>query len=105
LPKGVESKDSVLVVFTEVMGASTRTVATGVTNYVNGDKHYVRSTGTTSDPKTMTSSSKWTTISATGKLRGIKSSGTSTCKSKSADLGAGLTCDIEGEYSLPAAKK
>jgi hypothetical protein len=102
--EGVESKDSVIVVFSEATGTSTRTVATSVTNYVNGDKGYVRSTGT-GDQKAMTSSAKWTTISATGKLRGIKSSGTSVCKSKSADLGAGFTCNIEGEYTLPAAKK
>jgi len=90
--------------FIEVTGASARTTAAGVTRYDNGDKLYTRSMGHT-DLKALTSSGKWTVTGATGKLRGIKGGGTYTCKMKSAEPGAGYTCDVEGEYTLPAGKK
>jgi len=102
--EGLESKDFVNTVFHEIMGASICTTAIGATHYSNGDKMYSRSTGT-SDLKAMTASGKWTFINGNGKLRGIKGGGTWTCKMKSAETGAGYTCEVEGEYTLPAAKK
>ncbi len=100
---GIDGKEFVNTVFSEAAGVSTRTTATGVT-YYGTDKVYTRSTGTI-DQKTQTYSGKWTFISGTGKMRGIKGIGTATCKTKSADPGAGYTCESEGEYTLPAAKK
>ena len=102
--EGIESKDLVNINFAEVMGTSGRITSTGVTYYTNGDKGYTRSTGTR-DEKVMTSSGKWTFTLGTGKLRGIKGGGTYTCKMKSAEPGAGYTCDVEGEYTVPALKK
>ncbi len=86
------------------MGSTIRITATGVTHYVNGDRGYTRSVGTRNQ-KTLTSSGKWTYVFGTGKLLGIKGSGTYTCKMKSAEPDAGYTCESEGEYTLPTAKK
>ena len=102
--EGLQPKEFLNTRFIEVTGASARTTAAGVTRYDNGDKLYTRSMGPT-DPKALTSSGKWTVTGATGKLRGIKGGGTYTCKMKSAEPGAGYTCDVEGEYTLPAGKK
>jgi hypothetical protein len=100
---GIDGKEFINTAFSETAGASIRTTATGATNY-GTDRVYSRSTGTL-DQKTLTYSGKWTFISGTGKLRGIKGAGTYTCKAKGADPGAGYTCESEGEYTLPAAKK
>jgi hypothetical protein len=102
--EGLQSKDYINTVLSEVMGTSARITATGVTHFTNGDRLYGRTTGTR-DQKTLTSSGKWTYILGTGKLRGIKGDGTYTCKRKSAEPDAGYTCESEGEYTLPAAKK
>ena len=102
--EGLEAKEFVNTVFNEVMGASVRMTASGVTTYGNGDKGYTHSSGT-SDVKAMTSSGKWTFSGGTGKLRGIKGGGTYTCTMKSAEPGSAYTCDVEGAYTLPVAKK
>jgi len=102
--EGLEAKGFVNTVFNEVMGASVRTTALGVTTYGSGDKSYTHSSGTI-DAKTMTSPGKWTFSGGTGKLRGIKGGGTYTCKMKSAEPNSGYTCDVDGEYTLPTAKK
>ena len=86
------------------MGNDIRTTSIAVTHYSNGDKLFYRSVGT-SDPKALTGSGKLTYISGTGKLSGIQGSGVFTCKGKSSESGAGFTCESEGEYTLPAAKK
>jgi hypothetical protein len=100
----LKTKDYLNIVFSEVMGASVRTTSTGVARYSNGDRLYSHNTGTR-DPKTLTSTGKWTYTLGTGKLRGIKGEGTYTCKRKSAEPDAGITCTSAGEYTLPAAKK
>ena len=102
--EGLQPKEFINTRFNEVTGASTRTTAAGVSRYDNGDRLYTRSTGT-AELKALTSSGKWTISGGTGKLSGIKGGGTYTCKMKSAEPGAGYTCEVEGEYTLPAAKK
>jgi hypothetical protein len=102
--EGLQPKEFINTSFLEVIGASGRTTAAGVTRYDNGDKLYTRSIGTT-DLKALTVSGKWTFTEGTGKLRGIKGGGTYACKLKSAESGAGFTCDVKGEYTVPAAKK
>jgi hypothetical protein len=101
---GLESTQNTGVSFTETASTSARWSSTGVTYYKNGDKAYHKGTGTY-DPKTMISTGTWTYIGGTGKLQGIKGGGTGTCKIKSADLGGEMTCEIAGEYTLPAVKK
>jgi hypothetical protein len=102
--EGLQPKDYVNTVFVEAMGSSAEIIAAGVSHYANGDAAYSRSTGTR-DTKALTSSGKWTFTLGTGKLRGIKGSGTYTCKMKSAEPDAGYTCESEGQYALPVAKK
>ena len=102
--EGLQPKELINTRSVEVTGASARTTAAGVTRYDNGDKLYTRSMGP-GDLKALTSSGKWSITGGTGKLLGIKGGGTYTCKMKSAEPGAGYTCDVEGEYTLPAAKK
>jgi hypothetical protein len=90
--------------FVEVTGATVRTTASGVTTYDNGDKVFTRSTAS-GGVKESTSSGRWTITGGTGKLRGIKGGGAYTCRMKSEEPGAGYTCEVGGEYTLPAAKK
>ena len=100
--EGIESKDAVNVIFDEVRGAAVRTTHTQVTHYTNGDKVFVTGTGNLNQ-KTSANSGKWSYTGGTGKFRGLKGGGTYTCKS--ADANGDYSCDVEGEYTLPAAKK
>jgi hypothetical protein len=102
--EGLQPKELVNTRFIEVTGASSHTTASGVTRYDNGDQLYTRSTGP-GKLKALVSSGKWTIVGGTGKLAGIKGGGTYTCKLKSADPRAGYTCDVVGEYTVPAPKK
>ena len=100
--EGLQSTQNVFVEFDEVTGDLSRSISSGYTQFNNGDKAYWRYIGT-SDTKTMLASGTWTYTRGTGKLLGIKGSGTTTCKLKPA--GAGSICEIKGEYTLPPAKK
>ena len=102
--EGLEAKEFVNTGFSEVVGASARSTALGITTYSNGDKGYTRATGTI-DVKAMTLSGKWTFSGGTGKLRSIKGGGTYTCKMKSSDPAGGYSCEVEGEYTPLPAKK
>jgi hypothetical protein len=102
--EGLQSTHNVGVEFDEVVGTSGRYTVTGYTQYSNGDRAYHRTTGTF-DTKKLLSSGKWTYTHGTGKLRGIKGSGTTECKIKSAEPDAGAICEINGEYTLPPVKK
>jgi hypothetical protein len=101
---GIESKDVVNVGFNDARGAAVGLAHTQVTHYINGDKVFVAGTGNFI-PKTLVGSGKWSYTGGTGKFRGLKGGGTYVCKSKSADANAGYICDVEGEYTLTAAKK
>lgn len=100
--EGLQSTINIGVGFDEQMGTSGQTTNSGYTQYKNGDKAYWRYVATF-DTKTMTSSGTWTYTRGTGKLMGIKGSGTCTCRLKPA--GAGSICEIKGDYTLPAAKR
>lgn len=102
--EGLEAKGFVNTVFDEVMGASVRITASGVTTYGSGDKSYTHSSEAI-HAKAMTSSGKWTVSGGTGKLHGIRGGGTYTCKMKSTEPGSAYSWDVEGEYALPAANK
>lgn len=68
----------------------------------NGDKFVVHFTGTASMAKdsTGTISGKWTFVSGTGKLKGIKGGGTYKGK---ANADGSADVDVEGSYTLAAA--
>jgi len=98
--EGIDAKTFVNVVFTEVKGTGGNDTANGVTTYANGDKGFTREWGPF-DGKAMTASGKWTFAGGTGKLSKLNGGGTYTCKTKSAEPGAGYTCNIEGSYAGP----
>ena len=102
--EGLQPKELINTRFVEVTGASSRTTAAGITRYDNGDKLFTRSTGP-GNLKSLTSSGKFIITGGTGKLKGIKGEGTYTCTLKSAEPAAGYTCEVNGEYTLPPAKK
>lgn len=102
--EGIDSKDAVNIGFNDSRGASVVLAHRQVTHYKNGDKVFVVGTGDF-NPKTLASSGKWSYTGGTGRFRGLKGSGTYTCKSKSTEANAGYTCDVEGEYTLPVPKK
>ena len=102
--RGLQATEFINTPFNELEGASGRSTAVGLSRFTNGDAAYSRSTGTY-DPKGLTVSGKWTFTHGTGTLLGLKGGGTYTCKMKSAEPGAGYTCEVAGEYTLPAAKK
>lgn len=99
----LQAKEFIATLLVEVTGATASVTAAGVTRYDNGDKVFTRSTGT-EDLKELTGAGEWTYTGGTEKLAGIKGGSTSTCKSKSADPGAGHTCDAVGQYTLPLSK-
>jgi hypothetical protein len=101
---GLESIQNAGVDFNEAAGTSSQTTSSGVTYYKNGDKTFHRGTGT-NDPRTMIFTGKWMFVGGTGKFRGIKGGGTSTCKMKTADVGGEYVCEVKGEYTLPGAGK
>jgi hypothetical protein len=98
---GLQSIQNIGVGFDEEKGTLGQTTSVGFTQYKNGDKAYWKYSATY-DTKAMTASGTWTYTRGTGKLLGIKGSGTCACKLK-AD--GGSTCEVKGDYTLPAAKK
>lgn len=99
--EGLQSTQNIAVEFDEMTGTTSRMIVTGFTQYSNGDRAYHKSTGS-ADNKTMLGSGTWIYTHGTGKLSGIKGSGTFNCKMKN---GGGSTCEVKGEYTLPTAKK
>ena len=99
--EGLQSTQNAAVEFDEMTGTTGRMTATGFTQYSNGDRAYHRSTGNI-DNKTMLGSGTWIYTRGTGKLSGIKGSGTFDCKMKN---GGGSVCEVKGEYTVPAARK
>jgi hypothetical protein len=98
--EGLQSTQNSEVGFDEQMGTSGRVASSGFTQYKNGDKAFFRFAGTY-DTQTMFLSGTWTYTRGTGKLLGIKGSGTS---SRKMNNGGGSVCEVKGEYTLPAAK-
>lgn len=87
-------------------GSGTKVHANGyhVSNMANGDKIFVRFSGTdtvTKDGKPDTSVGTWSYTGGTGKFKGITGKGTYKGK---ADASGNMVNEIEGEYTLPAKK-
>ncbi len=100
---GTQFKDDVGTGFDEVRGSKSRSHGYVVNTLASGDKTYLRfqGTGTMKDGKVETAEGKWTFIGGTGKLKGVKGSGT--YKGTGAPDGS-TTYEVEGEYELPASK-
>jgi hypothetical protein len=100
---GLKTKTGQDVATSEVSGAALRDNGFHTATMDNGDKFTVRFTGTGTMNKDNTGAfeGKWTIVSGTGKLKGVKGSGT-----YKGTAGADGTSDVqvEGDYTAPAAK-
>lgn len=97
---GLQTKEDENTTFSEVTGnsASDHTYVVGTMS--NGDKVFVRPQGksTLKDGAFQSGSGTWAYTGGTGKLKGLKGTGTFTCK---ANPDGTATCNIVGEYQLP----
>lgn len=99
--EGVAVKTGTDVATGEVNGATMRDAGYHTATMDNGDKFTVRFNGAAALAKdnTGTIDGKWTFVSGTGKLKGIKGGGT--YKGKANADGTG-DVEVEGDYTLPA---
>ena len=97
---GVQSKEEVATLFSEVSGNRSYVQSYGVFTMTNGDKYYARSQGSATLKEGVFESieGKWSHAGGTGKLKGLKGKGT--LKGKGAPDGT-FTLEVEGEYELP----
>jgi len=88
---------------TDMSGGTGRDNGSGTITMDSGDKFFVRFWGTTKMNKdnTLALDGKWSFVSGTGKLKGIKGSGI--YKSIAAADGT-IDFDVEGDYTMVAPK-
>lgn len=97
---GLTAKTGIDVGTSEVSGNTIRDTGFHTATMDNGDKYTVRFTGVaTIKDNTGTIDGKWSFVSGTGKLKGVKGGGTYKGTSN-ADGSADVT--VDGEYALPA---
>ena len=102
--EGVATKDGYDVVTSDRSGAKVRANGYHVSNLANGDKIFVRFSGTdtlTKDGLPATSVGTWSYTGGTGKFKGITGKGTYNGKP---DASGHMVSAIEGDYTLPAPK-
>ncbi|HXJ92247.1 MAG TPA: hypothetical protein VMT20_05140 [Terriglobia bacterium] len=102
--EGAATKDSYNVVTIDVHGTRDHANGYGVGNMADGEKTFVRFSGTdtlTKDGKPNTSVGTWSFTGGTGKYKGIAGKGTYEAK---ADASGNMVSEIKGEYTLPAKK-
>ena len=103
--EGSQTKDGYDVASADANSTKARGTGYHVSNMSNGDKIFVRFSGTdtmTKDGKPESSAGTWSYTGGTGKLKGIKGKGTYKGKG---NADGGITFEVEGEYELPAKKK
>src|SRR5690348_16155036 len=95
---GDKSKDGVSTETADISGNSSRARGFHVATMESGDKFFVwfQGTGETKDGAPVEAKGKWGFTVGSGKLKGIKGEGTYT----STPGGDGLTCQVEGQYTL-----
>ena len=98
---GIQNKEGVGTDFSEISGNTSRYRSYFVDTMANGDKviYRIEGTATLKDGVFQSADEKWTLVSGTGKLKGVKGKGTNKLKSAAAD--GSSTWDCEGEYELP----
>lgn len=96
---GLQSKDGVSTDTNDISGNTGRSRGYHISTMSNGDLMRVSYSGnsTMKDGALVTLKGTWSYIGGTGKLKGVKGKGTFDCKAD----GDGVTCEIEGDYSLP----
>lgn len=97
---GTQSKEDAVTTSAEISGSTARERGYVVGTLANGDKFHVSLTSTTTlkDGAPQSSEGKWRFTRGTGKVKGVKGGGSYKCKG-SAD--GALTCEVEGEATLP----
>jgi hypothetical protein len=95
---GDASKDGVATNTVEVSGNKARFRGVHEVTFASGDKLALpyQGTGLLKDKKSDSSKGTFTFAEGTGKLKGVKGTGTFSCKS----AGDTLSCDVTGEYEL-----
>ena len=102
--EGVATKDGADLISTDGTGTRAHTTGYFVGTMANGDKIFVRFSGSdtmTKDGKPDTSVGTWSYKGGTGKLKGIAGKGTYKGKP---DASGNMVNEIDGEYTLPAKK-
>lgn len=102
---GVATKDGSDVTTSDSSSTKVHLSGYHVSNMANGDKIFVRFSGTETEGKAgkpATSGGTWSYTGGTGKFKGI--TGRGTYKGKT-DVDGNIVSDVEGEYTLPAKKK
>ncbi len=96
---GVQTKDGVSTASDDNTGNMARSRGYHVTTMSNGDTFRVSygSTATLKDGAVQSQKGAWTFLSGSGKLKGVKGGGTFNC----AAAGDAISCEVEGEYTLP----
>jgi hypothetical protein len=100
--EGLKSTEDEITSTSEATGNSLQERLYVTTNMSNGDKTYVRASGTTflKDGEPQSANGTWSYTGGTGKLTGIKGKGTYKCTWGSDKM---ATCDVQGHYTV--AKK
>jgi hypothetical protein len=100
---GAKSKDGTDASTMEISGSTGRDNGYHTATMDNGDKFVVRFSGSSKMNKdnSMAFEGKWTFVSGTGKLKGIRGGGT--YKGSAAADGSN-DVDVEGEYTIPEGK-
>lgn len=99
---GLKTKTGVDVATTEINGTSMRDSGYHTATMDNGDKYTVRinGAGTMNKDNSGTFEGKWTFVSGTGKLKGIKGGGT---YKGTANADGTADVNVEGDYTIAAA--
>jgi len=99
---GVQTKDDVGSGLMDFRNGTSQDRSYDVTTMANGDKLYVSSSGTSKmkGEALDSGSGKWTFTGGTGKIRGIKGSGT---YKLTGNPDGSVTVEIEGDYTRAAA--
>src|SRR5438093_626413 len=100
---GVKTKSYIVTVTSDASATRAQDRGYAVVTMENGDKAYVQFQGSAmmKNGQPQSSSGTWTYTGGTGKLNGLKGKGT--YKGTPSPDGGGQD-QIEGEYTLPAAK-
>lgn len=99
---GAKTKDGVATHVIEVIGDKIRFHGVHEVTMDSGDKVALpyQGRGVSKNKNETQSQGTFTFAEGTGKLKGITGKGTFNCKSAGPD--AGVSCQVEGEYALPA---
>ena len=100
---GIKAKNYTVSISSDMMAGKSQDRGYVIVMMENGDKAFVRVQGTsmyTKDGAPLSDDGTWSYMGGTGKFKGLKGKGTYKGKA----VADGFEDQIEGEYTLPAAK-